>query len=116
MIIVATTSFPAVDRPNAERWNVARSCQKNIIYLSCDLIVISLVKTKNFLYNYWIGQDNHSIWNVTDDYTKRKRYFRGTAKKNKNSKFKDIVQIGGREVNPISKNWKEINLWQKLKR
>ena len=27
MIIVATTSLPAVDRPNADRWNAARSCQ-----------------------------------------------------------------------------------------
>ena len=33
MKIVATTSLPAVDRPNADRWNAARSrqnvCQKN---------------------------------------------------------------------------------------
>ena len=28
MNIVATTSLPAVDRPNADRWNAARSCQK----------------------------------------------------------------------------------------
>ena len=28
MIIVATTSLPAVDRPNAERWNAACSRQK----------------------------------------------------------------------------------------
>ena len=28
MEIVATTSLPAVDRPNADRWNAARSCQK----------------------------------------------------------------------------------------
>ena len=27
MIIVATTSLPAVDRPNADRWNAACSCQ-----------------------------------------------------------------------------------------
>ena len=27
MIIVATTSLPGVDRPNADRWNAARSCQ-----------------------------------------------------------------------------------------
>ena len=27
MIIMATTSLPAVDRPNADRWNAARSCQ-----------------------------------------------------------------------------------------
>ena len=26
MEIVATTSLPAVDRPNADRWNAARSC------------------------------------------------------------------------------------------
>ena len=29
MKIVATTSLPAVDRPNAERWNAARSRQNN---------------------------------------------------------------------------------------
>ena len=27
MIIVATTSLPAVDRPDADRWNAARSRQ-----------------------------------------------------------------------------------------
>ena len=36
---------------------------------------------------------------------------RGNLKKT--SIFKDIVQIGGREVNPISKNWKELIFWQK---
>ena len=40
MIIVATTSLPAVDRPNAERpnadrWNAARSCQKTFSW-TCD--------------------------------------------------------------------------------
>jgi len=29
MKIVATTSLPAVDRPNADRWNAARSRQKD---------------------------------------------------------------------------------------
>ena len=29
MKIVATTSLPAVDRPNADRWNAAGSRQKN---------------------------------------------------------------------------------------
>ena len=28
MKIAATTSLPAVDRPNANLWNAARSCQK----------------------------------------------------------------------------------------
>ena len=31
MEIVATTSLPAVDRPNTDRWNAARSCQVSII-------------------------------------------------------------------------------------
>ena len=31
MRIVATTSLPAVDRPNADRWNAARSCQKVLV-------------------------------------------------------------------------------------
>ena len=30
MKIVATTSFPAVDRPNTDRWNAARSRQKSV--------------------------------------------------------------------------------------
>ena len=32
MKIVATTSLPAVDRPNADRWNVARLCQNEVDY------------------------------------------------------------------------------------
>ena len=32
--IVATTSLPAVDRPNADRWNAARSCQYFVHQLS----------------------------------------------------------------------------------
>ena len=31
MKIVATTSLPAVDRPNADRWNAARSRQKFVV-------------------------------------------------------------------------------------
>ena len=31
MKIVATTSLPAVDRPNADRWNAARSCQNKTV-------------------------------------------------------------------------------------
>ena len=31
MGIVATTSLPVVDRPNADRWNAARSCQNEKI-------------------------------------------------------------------------------------
>ena len=33
MIIVATTPLPAVDRPNADSWNAARSCQNQEYYL-----------------------------------------------------------------------------------
>ena len=29
MIIVATTSLPAVDHPNADRWNAVRLCQND---------------------------------------------------------------------------------------
>jgi len=34
MIIVATKSLPAVDRPNADRWNAVRSCQFNLHVLA----------------------------------------------------------------------------------
>ena len=41
MRIVATTSLPAVDSLNADRWNATRSCQKlilfNVCYISLDL-------------------------------------------------------------------------------
>ena len=43
----------------------------------------------------------------------RKKYIRGDVQK-KPSIFTDIVQIGGGEVNPISKYWKEMIFWQKL--
>ena len=42
-------------------------------------------------------------------------HVRGAVKKPP-SIFKDIVQIGGREVNPISKKSKEMIFWQKLER
>ena len=34
MKIVATTSLPAVDRPNADRWNAARSRQYQAEYIT----------------------------------------------------------------------------------
>ena len=41
MKIVATTSLPSVDRPNADRWNAAHSRQKNahagIAYSACTI-------------------------------------------------------------------------------
>ena len=37
MKIVATTSLPAVDRPNADRWNAARSRQLLNIWVARQL-------------------------------------------------------------------------------
>ena len=34
LFLVATTSLPAVDRPNADRWNATRLCQ-NILNIWC---------------------------------------------------------------------------------
>ena len=42
MKIVATTSLPAVDRPNADRWNAARSRQKNGVFSGHYAIASSL--------------------------------------------------------------------------
>ena len=45
MEIVATTSLPAVDRPNADRWNAARSRQKkekNVVFSGHYVIASSL--------------------------------------------------------------------------
>ena len=37
MEVVATTSLPAVDRPNADRWNAARSRQ-NVTFQKAERI------------------------------------------------------------------------------
>ena len=41
MKIVATTSLPAVDHPNADRWNAARSLQK----IHLDELIKSRIRT-----------------------------------------------------------------------
>ena len=43
MKIVATTSLPAVDRPNADRWNAARSRQHILILSELGLAQLQLV-------------------------------------------------------------------------
>ena len=49
MKILATTSLPAVDRPNANRWNAARSCQKRV-YNKEELVeTLGLQVTKKFV-------------------------------------------------------------------
>ena len=45
-------------------------------------------------------------------YFKLNHLLKGDVKRN--SIFKDIAQIGRGEVNPMSKNWKENNFWQKF--
>ena len=48
MKIVATTSLPAVDRPNADRWNAARSRQLiDTTYLSNDCAWEDICAGKN---------------------------------------------------------------------
>ena len=46
MKIVATTSLPAVDRPNADRWNAARSRQYTVITIGATTMMMT---TKNAL-------------------------------------------------------------------
>ena len=55
MIKVATTSLPAVDRLNADRWNTARLCQKltlKVCMIKCKKIendnTMKLEFSKNF--------------------------------------------------------------------
>ena len=46
LFLVATTSLPAVDRPNADRWNAARSCQNIPIIgsiLWCDVVLCGVM-------------------------------------------------------------------------
>ena len=49
MKIVATTSLPAVDRPNADRWNADRSRQLFKVYSIQDIIMVSTTG------ELWIG-------------------------------------------------------------
>ena len=44
MKIVATTSLPAVDRPNANRWNAARSRQLLFSYKARKIILLLFLK------------------------------------------------------------------------
>ena len=55
MKIVATTSLPAVDDPNAEHWNAAGSCQKQIqqtvwtlIFWSGDFLFLNVKNVDQF--------------------------------------------------------------------
>ena len=41
MKIVATTSLPAVNRPNANRWNAARSRQKVALFITKYLLAVT---------------------------------------------------------------------------
>ena len=40
--LVATTSLPAVDRPNADSWNAARSCQNITFSYTSSFILLCL--------------------------------------------------------------------------
>ena len=50
MRIVATTSLPAVDRPNDDRWNATRSCQKPATYIHKS---ITRMRTYLQIISYW---------------------------------------------------------------
>ena len=54
MKIVATTSLPAVNRPNAHRWNAARSCQYNKFLVR---IFVGSNGSRNYFWvsNFWGG-------------------------------------------------------------
>ena len=45
MIIVATTSLPAVDCPNADCWNAARSCQKRFQVNNVQVVLQAIWRT-----------------------------------------------------------------------
>ena len=62
--------------------------------------------TLSYLTSIWRSK----LWVSLRNGLKEKKMIRGTLKKH--SIFKEIDQIGGREVNPIWKNWKEMIFWQ----
>ena len=55
MKIVATTSLPAVDRPNADRWNAARSRQLvNLMKEPHFMLSLTQLSLILFLYFYTV--------------------------------------------------------------
>ena len=62
MIIVATTTLPAVDRTNGDRWNAARSCQNEDHFKNEDDL-----KSDNLHFwgclHFW----GHNVWCVMHD-------------------------------------------------
>ena len=79
MIIVATTSLPAVDHPNADRWNAARSCQ-NYWYMTrrviasqeaTQIILIEGTSFASYTYKYlsWIAKDMNQSRNFKASHT-----------------------------------------------
>ena len=61
MKIVATTSLPAVDRPNADRWNAARSRQLPQVPLYSPLAQISLKRVHPEMKTSLIKEGNFVI-------------------------------------------------------
>ena len=57
MIIVASTSLPAVDRSNADPWNGARSCQKLQLKVASGKLVATLLLTHTLMVEsyFWFG-------------------------------------------------------------
>ena len=51
MEIVATTSLPAVDRPNADRWNAAHSRQNDPEHIVDGAKVDKLEEKENYITN-----------------------------------------------------------------
>ena len=56
MIIVATTSLPAVDRPNADRWNAANSCQNTCKFTEWTYLspLANIQKSKGTLFVHFL--------------------------------------------------------------
>ena len=60
--LVATTSLPAVERPNADRWNVPRSCQK--LPLFHNFHIEQLLKEYNKIYEMEIYNNAVTIRSI----------------------------------------------------
>ena len=45
LFLVATTSLPAFDRPNADRWNATRSCKRTVVLAFCHAVCAIAVWT-----------------------------------------------------------------------
>ena len=94
----------------SSNFNHSNGSKRNL-YTSSFQSLIKFFSIEKVSFNRW-----DVCWHVTYSSWKIFVFLGGAVKKKTHSIFKDIAQIGGREVNAISKSWKKMIFWQQLER